>query len=145
MLTALVFANNVSACKILETDLVYGRGQTPVGMATITHNWKCLSITFEMDEGWTIDETNVAIGDDLLDIPQNKKGNPKIGKFPYTGQTSYCIPFSELGIGSGDTIIIVIHAVVSGPGAQSETAWADTYGTPFGGSNSAIYLTYTIL
>lgn len=150
MLMALIFASNVSACKRLPTDLVYGRKQEKVGDVLITHNWRELIITYDAADGWTITETHVAVGKTLNDIPTTKKGNPKIGHFPYSGKTGthveYRISFSELGVERGDTVIVAVHAVVKGPCGQEETAWADTEGEYFpGGSSTALWLSFTII
>ncbi len=33
--------------------------------------------------GWQLGETHLAVATDIADVPQTKKDNPKIGKFPY--------------------------------------------------------------
>lgn len=84
------------------------------------------------------------------DIPQTKKGNPKVGHFPYSHEKLGCVDFdpygpislSDLGAGPGDTLIIAAHAAM----CNGETAWADCGGPDayFRGNNWATYFTYVV-
>jgi hypothetical protein len=96
-----------------------------------------------------LEETHVAVVMDFDDFPQTKKGNPKVGQFPYkhenlNGQAwdSYVIPLASLGVGAGDTVLIAVHAVL----CCGETAWANCGGSGafFAGNNWATYYPYTI-
>ena len=42
-----------------------------------------LVVSFATAEDWEIQETHVWVGSTLSDMPQTRKGNPKIGNFPY--------------------------------------------------------------
>jgi len=74
----------------------------------------------EEGEGWGITETHLAVGYVVGDIPQTKKGNPIPGQFLYGndelgGVEFYeeeCIPFDDLGIICGDSLVIAAHAVI---------------------------------
>jgi hypothetical protein len=94
-----------------------------------------LCITYTTTGGWTMNEAHLWVGDDLADMPQSRKGNPKIGNFPYnsgdiSGATTYtkCIPVSELTENICDaTLYVAAHTAVqkdNGDGTvDSETAW----------------------
>jgi hypothetical protein len=115
-----------------------------------------MSVTYTTEGGWTLVETHLAVGDELSDIPTNKKGNPSIGLFPYamTGMTgattqTFVVPLCELGIDGADeaceplTAHLAAHAVVkNGEGGATETAWGD--GAAFGGGSWAEQFTAEI-
>ncbi len=99
-----------------------------------------LCITYSTTGDWTLNETHLWAGKNLADMPQNKKGNPKIGLFPYnsgdiSGSTSYqvCMPLSDLGIVDdgtcNETVYVAAHAVVQSTDASgntsTETAWGE--------------------
>ncbi|MDY6833588.1 MAG: hypothetical protein SVY53_02160 [Chloroflexota bacterium] len=113
--------------------------------------------------GWEIQETHLAVADGSKiggvpeAIPQTKKGNPKIGKFPYhkafeTGITeyTYVIPLSDYAWPESSSdpdacIYIAAHAVVINGCDNDETAWG--WGEPctggeFPGRSWARYLKY---
>lgn len=110
---------------------------------------KNLIVTYEMENGWELIEAHLWAGLDLSQMPANKKGNPKIGNFPYvtgdiTGRTSY--PFTvPLETAFGDvepcdvTGLLAGHAAVrrnngDGSGYQTETGWIDGQQIVDGGS-----------
>ena len=86
-------------------------------------------------------------------IPQTKKGNPKVGKFPYkmdhnptVTEYTYRIPL-DAHWGVGDTLVIAAHAVVLIDGCLEETAWANCEGPTnffFPGANWATTVRHTI-
>lgn len=101
-----------------------------------------MNITYATTGGWTLAETHLAAGDELGDIPANKKGNPKIGNFAHassglSGATAHevSVPLCEFGLDAADTecdpvkAYLAAHAVVkhdNGDGTwQEETAWGD--------------------
>ena len=64
---------------------------------------------------------HLAVGDDLTDIPANKKGNPKIGNFPYasgdiTGATEqgHLVPLCMLGLDGADEVCEPVDAHIAG-------------------------------
>ena len=107
-----------------------------------------LTVTYETQGDWEIDATHLYVG--ACDaIPMNKKGNPKIGHFPYSGthqngttKVVYSIDLNDLP----DCVCIAAHAEVSidGPGLpyQSETAWGN--GISFPGNNWAMFFEYCL-
>ena len=115
-----------------------------------------ICITYNTIDGWELVETHVWAGNDIGAMPQTKKGNPKIGNFPYhsgdiTGATTWevCIPLSEWGTELSDgsatdlcgmIMYVAAHASLQKPdgggGYQTETGWAD------GGTNGLSWATY---
>ncbi|MCQ1536658.1 hypothetical protein FTO70_13460 [Methanosarcina sp. KYL-1] len=132
-------------------------GQTlDVGMVNATYDGANLSIKYTTEDGWTLNETHLAVAGDLEEIPTTKKGNPIPGQFYYSeehlpGVTefTYNIPLAELGLGAGDTVFIAAHAAVQkevveddGTILLEEGAWGD--GFDFQGRNWATYFTCEI-
>lgn len=121
-----------------QTDLIAGQDwYSPAGVLTVQDNGKKLYITLETYGDWIIEETHLYVG---LDAPV--KSAP--GRFPFAlgGQTEYVIPLGGL-VGCGDILYIAAHSVVSQDGLSSETAWADSYGIPFG-KGWAMYFKYEV-
>jgi len=113
--------------------------------------------------GWEIQETHLAVADgNRIEgvpeaIPQTKKGNPKVGQFPYqqmheNGTTEYIyeIPLSDYAWPKSASdpnacLYIAAHAVVVNGCGNDETAWG--WGDPctggeFPGRSWARYLKY---
>lgn len=98
-----------------------------------------LAVTYNMFGDWELLEAHLWAGVDLVDMPANKKGNPKIGNFPYvtgniTGATTFTfnVPLEE-AFGEAEpcnlTGLLAGHAAVrrdNGDGGfQTETGWID--------------------
>ena len=91
-------------------------GQTiDAGTVTIANDDINLYVTFSTTSPWLLSETHVHVGDSLEDIPQTKKGNPKVGRFDYqtehdpvVNEFTYVIPLA----GFDDVIVVAAHAVV---------------------------------
>ncbi len=103
------------------------------------NNKDALVISYSTTEGWELTEAHVWVGNELTLMPQTRKGNPKIGNFPYnsgdiTGST-YCefqVPLNSLGYQCevNDKIYyIAAHAALrmsdGNGGYLTETGWAD--------------------
>ena len=98
-----------------------------------------LAVTYNMSGDWELLEAHLWAGLDLADMPANKKGNPKIGHFPYatgdiTGASSFTFNVSlEEAFGSAEPCdvsgLLAGHAAVrrdNGDGGyQTETGWID--------------------
>jgi len=85
-------------------------------------------------------ETHLWVGTALTDMPQTRKGNPKIGNFPYksgdiTGQTTYTF-IVDLGLYGGEAtlcatdLLAAAHAALqlvddTGTVIQTETGWGN--------------------
>lgn len=99
-----------------------------------------LAVTYNMLNEWELIEAHLWAGLDLTQMPANRRGNPKIGNFPYvtgdiTGATSYTftVPL-ETAFGSEEpcdvTGLLAGHAAVrkdngDGSGYQTETGWIE--------------------
>jgi len=100
-----------------------------------------LYVTYVTTGEWELVETHLFVGPDLESIPRNRKGNPKVGHYPYhsgdiTGSVNYShvIPLSELGgvdyydTLCGETYLVSAHSKVRRPdgygGYKTQTAWA---------------------
>ena len=114
------------------TDLIAGQS-IKVGTLCLSISNDTLQIKYSTTEaGWELREAHAWEGCSLADMPQTRKGNPKLGNFPHnsgdiTGQTShtFSIPLSDAldcdGSGSlcGDSFYIVAHAVACVPATPS--------------------------
>jgi hypothetical protein len=129
-----------------------------VGTVTVHNDTENLYVTYDInDPNWYLVETHVAVATSLSGIPQNRRGNPKVGHFPDSndhdpidmiGTFTVVVPLSSLG---GDSLVIAAHAAIQkiisiDPfETMNETAWADgCSGTSFPGKNWATYLDFTV-
>jgi len=132
-------------------------GQTlDVGMVNATYDEANLYIKYTTEDGWTLNETHIAVAGDLEEIPTTKKGDPIPGQFNYSeehllGVTefTYTLPLADLGLGSGDTVFIAAHAAVQKEVVEDdgiilleEGAWGAGYAFP--GRNWATYFSFGI-
>lgn len=104
-------------------------------------NSEDLCVTYTTSGNWKLIGTHTWVGTALANMPQNRKGHPQIGQFPYhsgnlNGQTTYsvCIPLAAFGGEAGlcaQNMLVATHAEVgldsNGDGVyeQTETAWGD--------------------
>jgi hypothetical protein len=116
-----------------ESFPLYAGQDWLVGEVLVWDDGEELCVRYELSEvaladGWLLYETHLAVGHDVADIPQTKKGNPIPGQFLYgndklEGVDSWeiCIPFDELGkeesgdlddIECGNILIIAAHAAI---------------------------------
>ena len=115
-----------------------------------------LLVTYNMntDESWQLTEAHLwaGVGDDPVTagMPANKKGNPKIGRFPFvsgdiTGETSYQfrVPLTTFGAAVPEDLcdssaLLAGHAAVrqdnGADGYNTETGWIDGEQILAGGS-----------
>ncbi|MCI5221278.1 MAG: hypothetical protein D3924_00995 [Candidatus Electrothrix sp. AR4] len=116
----------------VELENLYGNIEDPVDT---------LVVTYETDDGWYLDETHLWVKtNDQPTIPANKKGNPKIGNFPYISEyisdttSTVEIPldtFGNLQEALCNSLIsyrlnadLAAHASVLHDSFGQETAWA---------------------
>lgn len=123
ILLTLIIALNITPPNIVahtegepyRVDLIAGKSMD-VGDVLVWNDEENLYVRYATD-GWGLVETHLAVATDLEDIPQTKKGNPKVGKFPYKHEDLggvledlYTIP---LEWDAGTTLYIAAHAVVA--------------------------------
>ena len=122
----------------------YYAHRTPVGEVSVWNDGDNLYVTYSTTVG--MHETHLAVAEDFEDIPQTKKGNPKVGHFPYKNEDvggaltdPYVIP---LEWDAGTELIIAAHAEL----CNGETAWANCGGPDayFPGNNWATFFYYTV-
>lgn len=125
-----------------SVDLLAGQ-YIDAGNVTVDVVDNDLVVTYTTENDYYLLETHLWVGEDLADMPQTRKGNPKIGNFPYnsgdiSGATSYTVtrPLSEFGLDMSMDVCdpvnlyIAAHAVVglsdgNGGYTDTETGWAD--------------------
>lgn len=94
-----------------------------------------LLVTYTTANGWELVEAHLWVGISQSDMPQTRKGNPKVGNFPYhsgdiAGLTTFTfsVPLDQFGgeveLCDG-TLLAAAHAVVQNDAGGSETAWGD--------------------
>jgi hypothetical protein len=130
-----------------------GNGGPQAGKVIVLEDEDFIHVTYIAWDCWLLTETHVAVGESLGDIPQTKKGNPKVGHFPYSDPhgpvTAYTYDIErDSSWNAGTTLCIAAHAVVYNPCLdQEETAWAAyciNRDFPFPGNNWATYFFYTV-
>lgn len=97
-----------------------------------------LRVTYSLENNWELVNIHFWIGKSLTEMPQTRKGSPKVGAFPYNiedvvGLTSYSfdIPLESIGFtcDSDGNYMIAAHASIQLPNGdgsyQNETAWGD--------------------
>ncbi|NIP37360.1 MAG: hypothetical protein GWN18_20530, partial [Thermoplasmata archaeon] len=126
---------------------------TDVGEVYVWQDDDYLYVKFMTTGDWEMTLTHLHVAEDPDDIPQTKKGNPKVGKFDYETSHSPAVQMYTYKImwddTWGDTLYIAAHAnvqMVTGydeygnPIYRTETAWGD--GFDFEGNNWATYMKY---
>ena len=131
------------------TDLVADQNIT-VGTVSVWNDASTLYVRYLTTGDWLINESHLAVEENIADIPQTGNNNPKPGKFEFSNETAttdytYEIP-NAWAVNA--TVYIAAHAEVvvlneTGAVIQDETAWGN--GTDFNeGRTWAMYFNYTI-
>lgn len=114
-----------------QTDLIAGRF-IDSGDVVVASDGTFLYVTIITENGWSLTETHVAVGDTLADIPQNRSGCPQNGLFPYSsthnGSTMHVVAIPLNSFNHDQTITVAVHAVVqktNGNRRLTETAWGE--------------------
>lgn len=96
-----------------------------------------LHVLYSADDGWMLGETQLAVALTRADFPLTKKGNPKIGKFPFkqrhdppVAAVHYSLDLRPYHLEDNPTLVIAAHAeavLPSGSGGieREEGAWAE--------------------
>ncbi|MHC4281204.1 MAG: hypothetical protein ACYSUJ_13785 [Planctomycetota bacterium] len=142
---AVVFAGSAQAdLQVDSCQTLYAGQSINAGTVCVEVSEDDLVVTYTTLYGWELTEAHLWVGTALAVMPQTKKGNPKVGNFPYhsgdiTGSTSYefTIPLTDLGgdafatILCNETFLVAAHAALrkdnGSGGYQTETGWADGY------------------
>jgi hypothetical protein len=131
-----------------ESELLAGQ-DIEVGLVSVRDDGENVSVKYTTDGDWVITELHLDIECELSEVPQTKKGNPKVGHFEFSEE--FITPVTEHEFTKSldeldcDSIVIAAHAVVNNTiTGVEETAWADTQGLPFPGENWAMYFIYDI-
>lgn len=140
----LLFTHRAQAQVVLASEPLIAGQNYVAGTVSVLADAENIYVIYYMALGWNLKETHVAVATSLDGIPTNKKGNPKVGKFPlgesFSGPTDgaiYTIPRSSLGTLD---LFAATHAVVSRTtGGGTETAWAGSH--EFDGGSWATYMT----
>ena len=121
-------------------NLIAGQ-HTRIGTVGAAVSGTSMTVTYTCtEEGWNMYEIHFHVANSVDDIPANKKGNPKVGKFMEkfedldTDTYSFVFDVSDLDLES--TLYFAAHAAVS----NGESAWGE--GTRFvQRGNWAMYFT----
>lgn len=125
-----------------------------VGSVTVANDEGQLCVEIQLEGGWVLEETHVAIALSPEEIPQTGSGNPQVGKFAFSAEHNppvtafdHCLDLATYGYVPGTPLYIAVHAAVAlldagGQTIQTETAWAE--GDPFPGSSWAMFFGYTV-
>ncbi len=112
---------NAANCDLIAGQHIYA------GQVSYWNEGTDLYVQYVTTGGWYLSELHLFVGN-LAELPIGKKGNPKIGDFPYFAEnlaeniTSYTfiIPLNQ-----GDNCYtIAAHAVVYTEAGEEETAWS---------------------
>lgn len=108
---------------------------TVAGEVCVANDGENLTVTYTTIDGWTLTETHLHLADDEAGLPQNRKGNPKVGHFEHSGshnpavsEFTYTISLAGLDAEAGDLLTIAAHAAVEreqGAAARVESAWGE--------------------
>ena len=147
-------AGGESACGEPTVVTLYAGQTLDVGTVTVWNDRENLYVKYSTTGGWALAATHLAVATSLEEIPQTKKGNLKIGHFPYKMKHEpvvtdylYAISLDEFGYAPGTDLYIAAHAeaqLLDGEGRviQEEGAWGD--GDDFAGNSWAMYFEYAV-
>jgi hypothetical protein len=167
---ALVYVQPVDATTLKSSTMYIGRkcnkevGEviTAIGGGT-NAGYFYVHYKVDSDNDWTIKDVHLSVEEKFNDIPQTKKGNPKIGKFEYKMDSEYIVKSTDKEVlfripyvvegdhdwEDGDHLYIAAHSVLQKTvtfnfcGKTKEitictTSWADS-GKSFPGRSWALY------
>lgn len=105
---------DLNGCPMV-TDLIAGQ-HYDVGDIIITNDQANIYVTYLMNEpGWYLKATHMHVAETVSGIPQNRKGNPKVGHFEYQMEHNMALEYTITvphSYASGTDIVIAAHAVV---------------------------------
>ncbi|MES3006923.1 MAG: hypothetical protein V4751_04040 [Pseudomonadota bacterium] len=142
---------------VAHCDTLYAGQTNDAGQVCVTIDEDTVQIDYLLNSGWKLSEVHAWVGEDRALMPQNRKGNPQVGRFPYSdsglgalSSYSFVIPVSELPVDAdtfcGAEVFVAAHAVVSrtssggkGKSGGTESAWAGSNQIVSGGSWARYY------
>lgn len=90
-----------------------------VGTVHVSNDKNFIYVTYEVIKGWTLQESNLHVADDIRGIPITRDGTPSPKQFAYrmmhkANLSSYTfqVPQANYGFGIGQEIVIAAHAVI---------------------------------
>lgn len=138
------------------TEVLYAAQGFEAGYVLIDNDEDNLYVTVYSDNGYQDKEEQIKmwVGNDLIDLPQTKKSNLKIGHFPFKttvdpneNEYTFTLSLEELGLNCDDQIFVVVHADVllmdSQRRVRNESAFGGTAEGMFG-SQWWYYMSYII-
>jgi hypothetical protein len=120
----MAFGTTAAMADELEVDLCADQN-LPVGTVTVSNSGTDLTVTYDTTGGdWRLVETHLAVGDELSDIPQTKKKNPKPGQFADSNEwdePQQTVTYIVDVTGFSSPIYIAAHAKVAEIGNPTAT------------------------
>ena len=101
-----------------EFDIYVGAGQcdlskgTLVGTLTVDYDGSTADVTYAMDSGFTMDETHLYVGSEILPRDVNNNYTVAPGQYPYQHDLDDATTDSYTVTGLSGDIFVVAHAVV---------------------------------
>ena len=140
-----VLANGNGGNGEYTSDLYAGRDHNVVGLVTVDRIGDTLYVTYETTGCWSLVETHLVVASSYEEIPTTKKGNPKIGHFPYATEHDPMVTTFTYEVPVDDGMLyIAAHAVVyCDCSGVYETAWGQgDNALDFPGNSWALYFTF---
>lgn len=125
VVVALTIGVSTAAAVNSQTYDLYAGQTTLVGTVTVTElSSTSLTVTYNMNAGYCLTQTHVAVASTPAGIPQTKTGNPIPGQFPQGETFSSCVttagPYTFTGLTKG-AVVVAAHAVVWDEGSLQTT------------------------
>ena len=99
-----------------STFYIYASQYNKIGELYVSNDSSYLYVEYNLDDGYSMSESQLHIATSLDGIPQTPPGNPKIGNFeynashPYINEYTYMIPWNQSW--NNQDLFIAAHAVV---------------------------------
>lgn len=101
-----------------------------VGEVCLSNTPDSLTVKFQVQDGWYLSETQLAVASSVDGIPIVGPGIPALGQFGYKSshsaastEQSYIIALLPLGLSPGTEIVVAAHASLVNALKEEEGAW----------------------